>query len=75
MTRSFRDPIRRFAERLRTAGVSTRAHEAPGMFHVFQIVMPWAEASNQARTHVVRFARGVIDDAPPIKPDSLAGVD
>jgi hypothetical protein len=24
---------------------------------------------------VVRFARGVIDDAPPIKPDALAGVD
>jgi epsilon-lactone hydrolase len=71
----FRDPIRRFADRLRAAGVPTHAHEAPGMFHVFQIVMPWAEASSQARTHVVRFAREVIDDAPPIKPDALAGVD
>ena len=37
---TFRDPIRRFAGRLREAGVPTHAHEVPGMFHVFQIVMP-----------------------------------
>jgi epsilon-lactone hydrolase len=36
----FRDPIRRFAGRLREAGVPARAHEVPGMFHVFQIAMP-----------------------------------
>jgi epsilon-lactone hydrolase len=70
----FRDPIRRFAEHLRAAGVSTHAHEAPGMFHVFQILIPWAEASRTARDHVARFVRGVIDDAPPLKPESLAAV-
>ena len=41
----FRDPIRRFVERLEKAGVPTHAHEVPGMFHVFQILMPWAEPS------------------------------
>ena len=35
----FRGPIRRFARRLREAGVPTHAHKVPGMFHVFQIVM------------------------------------
>jgi epsilon-lactone hydrolase len=70
----FRDPIRRFAERLQRAGVSAHAHEAPGMFHVFQIVMPWAEASAEARSHVVHFVRSVIDEAPPIEANFLAGV-
>jgi epsilon-lactone hydrolase len=70
----FRDPIRRFADRLGAAGVAVHAHEAPGMFHVFQIVMPWAEASSEARSHAARFVKEVIDDAPPIKPDSLANI-
>ncbi len=70
----FRDPIRRFAERLRAAGVSTHAHEAAGMFHVFQILMPWAEASREARVHVARFVRSVIDEAPPVDPGYLADV-
>ena len=44
------------------------------MFHVFQILMPWAEASTEASAHVARFVRGVIDEAPPMKPDFLADV-
>ncbi len=44
------------------------------MFHVFQILMPWAEASSEVRAHVARFVRGVIDDAPPIDPGCLADI-
>jgi acetyl esterase/lipase len=41
----FRDPIRRYVQRLRAAGVPTEAHEYEGMFHVFPILMPWLEDS------------------------------
>lgn len=67
----FRDPIRRFAERLELAGVSTHAHEVPGMFHVFQIVMPWAAASREVYRHVGRFVEHVIDGAAPLAADTL----
>ncbi len=60
----FRDPIRRFAGRLRQAGVPTHAHEAPGMFHVFPILMPWAEASREVYQHVGRFVRDILEHAP-----------
>ncbi len=60
----FRDPIRRFAGRLRQAGVPTHAHEAPGMFHVFPILMPWAEASREVYRHVGRFVHGILEHAP-----------
>jgi epsilon-lactone hydrolase len=62
----FRDPIRRFARRLREAGVPTHAHEAPGMFHVFPIVMPWAGASREVYQHVGRFVRGILEHAPAL---------
>jgi acetyl esterase/lipase len=41
----FRDPIRHLVERLREAGVDTDAHEQPGMFHVFPVLVPWAASS------------------------------
>jgi monoterpene epsilon-lactone hydrolase len=70
----FRDPIRRFVERLEQAGVPTHAHEVPGMFHVFQILMPWADESRSIYDHVAGFVNGLVADAPPLAPgviDSL----
>ena len=70
----FRDPIRRFVERLEKAGVDTHAHEVPGMFHVFQILMPWAEASRAVYDHVGVFVDRIVDGAPPLRPDVVAGL-
>jgi epsilon-lactone hydrolase len=62
----FRDPIRRYVERLRQAGVPTEAQEFPGMFHVFQIIMPWADASREAIRLVRSFIHKLVEDAPPL---------
>jgi acetyl esterase/lipase len=70
----FRDPIRRFVERLEKAGVDTHAHEVPGMFHVFQILMPWAEASRDIYDHVAKFVDRIVGGAPPLHPDVVAGL-
>ncbi|NDZ96898.1 alpha/beta hydrolase [Streptomyces sp. SID6673] len=43
----FRDGIREFAEGLQAAGVRVHAMEERGMFHVFPILMPWAESSRR----------------------------
>ncbi|WP_207837280.1 alpha/beta hydrolase [Williamsia soli] len=43
----FRDGIREFAENLGKAGVPVHAMEEAGMFHVFPILMPWAESSKR----------------------------
>jgi acetyl esterase/lipase len=53
----FRDAIRRFVHNLDEAGVDTVAIEEPGMFHVFPILMPWAEASRRAYRAVGDFVR------------------
>jgi epsilon-lactone hydrolase len=68
----FRDPIRRFAKRLEDAGVQTDALEIPDMFHVFQILMPWATGTQEVLTHVARFVRERIAGAPELGSDSLA---
>lgn len=69
----FRDPIRRFVDRLERSGVETTAIEEPGMFHVFPILMPWADASSRVYRAVGRFVRerleggalqGIEADAP-----------
>jgi len=70
----FRDPIRRFVERLEKAGVDTHAHEVPGMFHVFQILMPWAEASRDIYGHVAAFVDRIVEGGPPLHPDVVAGL-
>ena len=70
----FRDPIRRFVERLEAAGVDVHAHEVPGMFHVFQILMPWAEESRTIYDHVGRFADRILEGAPPLDPAVVAGL-
>jgi epsilon-lactone hydrolase len=62
----FRDPIRRYVERLRAAGVPTQGQEFDGMFHVFEILMPWADNSREVFAHVRRFISGVLQDAPPL---------
>ena len=61
----FRDPIRQFADRLAETGVPTHCHEMPGMFHVFQILMPWAEASRTVYRHVGTFVEDRISGQPP----------
>lgn len=53
----FRDPIRRFVARLERAGVEVTAIEEPGMFHVFPILMPWADASGRVYRAVGAFVR------------------
>ena len=53
----FRDPIRRLADLLVLAGVETSVIEEAGMFHVFPILMPWAEASRRVYVEVGRFVR------------------
>lgn len=66
----FRDPIRRYVQRLRDAGVAVEAHEYDGMFHVFPILMPWLEDSHDVfknlRSFVLKLAAGAPDwsDAP-----------
>jgi acetyl esterase/lipase len=51
----FRDGIRQFVDHLEVAGVDTTALEEPGMFHVFPILMPWAEGSRRAYRAVGEF--------------------
>jgi len=68
----FRDPIRRFVERLEVSGVPHQTHEAPGMFHVFPILMPWADASRRVYQDVAAFVHGVLDGAPAMPERLLA---
>ena len=51
----FRDPIRRFVTGLQEGGVPTSVVEAPNMFHVFPILMPWANSSRETYRAVGRF--------------------
>ena len=66
----FRDAIRRFAAKLDEAGVHTHAHEVPGMFHVFQILMPWADESQAIYGHVATFVEAIFEGTPPL-PDGV----
>jgi len=59
-----RDAIREFVGHLEAAGVRTVALEEPGMFHVFPILMPWAEGSRRAYREVGEFVRGVLAQEP-----------
>ncbi len=60
----FRDSIRRFVAHLDAAGVDVVASEEPGMFHVFPILMPWAEASRQVYRAVGEFVTSHLGDPP-----------
>ena len=70
----FRDPIRRYVARLCQAGVPTDAREFDGMFHVFEILMPWADDSREVSRHVHRFIHRVLADAPPLGDTDLRRV-
>ena len=67
----FRDPIRRFAERLEAEGVRTYAHEYAGMFHVFPILMPWADKSHESFAHLQAFVHKLVAGAPTFDPNVL----
>jgi acetyl esterase/lipase len=60
----FRDPIRRYAQRLRAAGVPTEAHEFEGLFHVFPILMPWHEDSRAVFRLLQGFIHKLVAGAP-----------
>jgi acetyl esterase/lipase len=51
----FRDGIRRFVENLERSGVHVEAHEEEGMYHVFPILMPWADAAKRTFVAVDAF--------------------
>jgi acetyl esterase/lipase len=70
----FRDPIRRYVQRLRAAGVRTEAQEFEGMFHVFQILMPWAVDSRDVFQLVRRFVHDIVVEAPPLTRDLMLGL-
>ncbi|MGC4933915.1 alpha/beta hydrolase [Gordonia sp. DT30] len=53
----FRDGIRQFVENLRAAGVPVSAMEERGMFHVFPILMPWAESSKRVLRELGELAK------------------
>ncbi len=68
----FRDSIRRFVANLEKAGVDVAASEEPGMFHVFPILMPWAEASRRVYRAVGDFVGAHLGgDAHPGPPPAL----
>ncbi len=53
----FRDPIRRFVDRLHQAEVDVTSIEEAAMFHVFPMLMPWADASRRVYRAVGEFVR------------------
>lgn len=69
----FRDAIRMFVRRLETAGVAHQAHESPGMFHVFPILMPWADESRRVYQEVASFVRDILVGAPALPPAATGG--
>ena len=73
----FRDSIRRFVVELEHAGVDTTALEEPGMFHVFPILMPWADSSRRTFEAVERFVAGHLpaEGMPPAQGGSTAPSD
>jgi epsilon-lactone hydrolase len=61
----FRDPIRRYVQRLREEGIRVEAREYEGMFHVFPMLMPWADDSRDVFRRVRHFIHGLTRDVPP----------
>lgn len=51
----FRDAIREFVNRLEQSQIETMVVEEPHMFHVFPILMPWAQASRRVYGAVQEF--------------------
>ncbi len=59
----FRDPIRRFVQRLQRANVDHEVIEAPGMFHVYPFLMPWADVSRQVFDDIGYFVQRLLPPA------------
>ena len=59
----FRDSIVELAEHLGTAGVTSVTTEAEGMFHVYPILMPWADAGREAYREIGEFVRERVTEA------------
>ena len=60
----FRDSIREFVEHLEAAGVPTDRRTRPtGMFHVYPILMPWADHSRRVYRDMGEFVRVQITKA------------
>lgn len=59
-----RDGIREFVQRLRDNGIAVWAMEEYGMFHVFPILMPWAEASKRVFRMLDRLSRRHVRSDP-----------
>lgn len=53
----FRDAIRDMSAHLVACDVETTGEEAEGMFHVYPILMPWADASREVFARVGDFVR------------------
>jgi acetyl esterase/lipase len=58
----FRDAIRLLVQHLEEAHVETTAREVPGMFHVFPIVMPWADSSRRVLADAGQLMHDLVDD-------------
>lgn len=61
---TFRDAIRLFVKRLRATGVVHRAYESDDLFHVFPVVMPFADESRRVQREAGRFVRDLLAGAP-----------
>jgi hypothetical protein len=61
----FRDAIRILVGHLEDAGVDTVAIEAPGMFHVFPILMPWAHEAHEVGREVCQFVMRIVAAIQP----------
>jgi acetyl esterase/lipase len=61
----FRDGIRKLVDNLEATDVPTTALEESGMFHVFPILMPWAEASHRVLAAVATFVEAELASAAP----------
>jgi acetyl esterase/lipase len=62
----FRDAIRVFVDHLVAAGVDVTSLEEPGMFHVFPILMPWADSSRRTFRQVGEFVRAHLPAEAPV---------
>lgn len=75
----FRDGIAAFAEHLDSAGAAIELHEEDSMFHVFPIVMPWAESAKRVfdamdsfvEAHVTPGGSPAIGEAMEVPSDSV----
>ncbi len=57
----FCDEIEEFVGRLKEANVEVDTFKAPYLFHVYEILMPWAGASKETMAAVVKFIDRQLD--------------